>query len=123
MQIKSIAECSKGSILQYFQPSLSYQLNINYSQSLYVQAAKLLVRLSGRMLRPYEVLLVIHVIYESLVTYMAYKIHFLKWVKCTDGMANSIAPDQTTSSSVWSVITLLSYFLLCKQFYNGELKN
>ena len=26
MQIKSIAECSKGSILQYFRPSLSYQL-------------------------------------------------------------------------------------------------
>ena len=26
MQDKSIAECSKGSILQYFQPSLSYQL-------------------------------------------------------------------------------------------------
>ena len=25
MQVKSIAECSKGSILQYFQPSLSYQ--------------------------------------------------------------------------------------------------
>ena len=26
MQVKSIAECSKGSILQYFRPSLSYQL-------------------------------------------------------------------------------------------------
>ena len=26
MQVKSIAECSKGSILQYFQPSLSYHL-------------------------------------------------------------------------------------------------
>ena len=26
MQIKSIAECSKGSILLYFRPSLSYQL-------------------------------------------------------------------------------------------------
>ena len=25
MQVKSIAECSKGSILQYFRPSLSYQ--------------------------------------------------------------------------------------------------
>ena len=24
MQVKSIAECSKGSILQYFRPSLSY---------------------------------------------------------------------------------------------------
>ena len=28
MQFKSIAECSKGSILQYFRPSLSYQLSL-----------------------------------------------------------------------------------------------
>ena len=29
MQVKSIAECSKGSILQYFRPSLSYNFLIN----------------------------------------------------------------------------------------------
>ena len=28
MQVKSIAERSKGSILQYFQPSLGYQLSL-----------------------------------------------------------------------------------------------
>ena len=28
MQVKSIAECSKGSILQYFEPSLSYHLSL-----------------------------------------------------------------------------------------------
>ena len=28
MQVKSIAECSKGSILQYFQPSLSYNFSL-----------------------------------------------------------------------------------------------
>ena len=28
MQVKSIAECSNGSILQYFRPSLSYQLSL-----------------------------------------------------------------------------------------------
>ena len=28
MQVKSIAECSKGSILQYFRPSLSYRLSL-----------------------------------------------------------------------------------------------
>ena len=28
MQAKSIAECSKESILQYFRPSLSYQLSL-----------------------------------------------------------------------------------------------
>ena len=27
MQVKNIAECSKGSILQYFRPSLSYHLS------------------------------------------------------------------------------------------------
>ena len=30
MQVKSIAERSKGSILQYFQPSLSYHLSLRY---------------------------------------------------------------------------------------------
>ena len=28
MQVKSIAECSKGSILQYLRPSLSYHLSL-----------------------------------------------------------------------------------------------
>ena len=28
MQVKSIAECSKGSILQYFRPALSYQVSL-----------------------------------------------------------------------------------------------
>ena len=28
MQVKRIAECSKGSILQYFRPSLSYHLSL-----------------------------------------------------------------------------------------------
>ena len=28
MQVKSIAECSKGSILQYFRPSLSYNMSL-----------------------------------------------------------------------------------------------
>ena len=28
MQVKHIAECSKGRILQYFQPSLSYNLSL-----------------------------------------------------------------------------------------------
>ena len=28
MQVKSIAECSKGSILQYFGPSLSYHMSL-----------------------------------------------------------------------------------------------
>ena len=30
MQVKSIAECSKGSILQYFGPSLSYHLSLRF---------------------------------------------------------------------------------------------
>ena len=30
MQVKSIAECSKGSILQYFRPSLSYHLSLRH---------------------------------------------------------------------------------------------
>ena len=30
MQVKSIAECSMGSILQYFGPSLSYHLSLRF---------------------------------------------------------------------------------------------
>ena len=30
MQVRSIAECSKGSILQYFRPSLSYILSLRF---------------------------------------------------------------------------------------------
>ena len=30
MQVKSIEECSKGSILQYYRPSLSYNLSLKY---------------------------------------------------------------------------------------------
>ena len=30
MQVKSIAECSKGSILQYFRPTLSYHLSFRH---------------------------------------------------------------------------------------------
>ena len=30
MQVKSIAECSRGSILQYFRPSLSYHLSLRH---------------------------------------------------------------------------------------------
>ena len=33
MQVKSIAECSKGSILQYFRPSLCYHLSLRSALS------------------------------------------------------------------------------------------
>ena len=36
MQVKSIAECSKGSILQYFRPSLSYHLSLRSSLCLFL---------------------------------------------------------------------------------------
>ena len=35
MQVKSIAECSKGSILQYFQPTLSYHLSLRSFLSIF----------------------------------------------------------------------------------------
>ena len=36
MQVKSIAECSKGSILQYFRPSLSYHLSLRFLLCLFL---------------------------------------------------------------------------------------
>ena len=35
MQVKSIAECSKESILQYFRPSLSYHLSVRSFLSIF----------------------------------------------------------------------------------------
>ena len=35
MQVNSIAECSKGSILQYFQPSLSFHLSLRSFLSIF----------------------------------------------------------------------------------------
>ena len=36
MQVKSIAECSKGSTLQYFRPQLSYHLSLRYLFDLFL---------------------------------------------------------------------------------------
>ena len=46
MQVKSIAECSKGSILQYFQPSLSYHLSVRSLFCLFLSGRFTLVLLS-----------------------------------------------------------------------------
>ena len=54
MQVKSIAECSKGSILQYVQHSLSYRLSLRALFCLF---------LSGRFT---QVLLYIYVVFLSL---------------------------------------------------------
>ena len=35
MHVNSIAECSKGSILQYFRPSLSYRLSLRSFLSIF----------------------------------------------------------------------------------------
>ena len=53
MQVKGIAECSKGSILQYFRPSLSYQFSLRPLFCLF---------LSGRLRQVllYKVMNVVH---------------------------------------------------------------
>ena len=42
MQVKSIAECSKGSILQYFQPSLSYHFPLGHLFCLFISGRLIL---------------------------------------------------------------------------------
>ena len=56
LQVKSIAECSKMSILQYFRPSLSYHLSL---RSLFC------IFLSGRLRQVFTVLS-----YSSVITYV-----------------------------------------------------
>ena len=49
MQVKSIAECSKG-ILQYFRPSLSYHLSLRYLFCLFLSGRlRQILFLSGRL--------------------------------------------------------------------------
>ena len=51
---KSIAECSKGSILQYFRPSLSYRLSLRSLFCLFLSGRFILV-----LLYSYELLLLL----------------------------------------------------------------
>ena len=62
MQVKSIAECSKGSILQYFWPSLIYHLPFTSLLSLF---------LSGRFT---QVLLYVSYLYDLIVLSMINRI-------------------------------------------------
>ena len=64
MQVKSIAECCKGSILQYFPPSLSYHLSIKCLFCLF---------LSGRFT---QVLLYMSVCVSELLTVHAFFLPF-----------------------------------------------
>ena len=48
MKVKSIAECSKGSILQYFRPSLSYCLSLRYLLCLFLSGPVTQVLLYGQ---------------------------------------------------------------------------
>ena len=48
MQVKNIAECSKGSILQYFRPSLSYHLSLRSLFCLFLSCRFIQVLLYAR---------------------------------------------------------------------------
>ena len=62
MQVKSIAECSKWSIRQYFQPSLSYHLSIgSFFWSIFEWPLK-----TGFTVLSTHVAINIHAIYETL---------------------------------------------------------
>ena len=72
MQVKSIAECSKWSILQYFSPSLTFYLPLRSLFCLF---------LSGHLS---EVLLynhVINVFYDHVMVYVDEKVGFNLYVR------------------------------------------
>ena len=56
MQVKSIAECSKGSIPQYLPPSLSYHLSLRYLFCLFFSGrfTQVLLYSDFRQLRPLD---------------------------------------------------------------------
>ena len=53
MPVKSIVECSKGSILQYFRPSLSYHLSLRYLFYLFLSGRFTQVLLYAKMCEEY----------------------------------------------------------------------
>ena len=53
MMVKIIAECSKGGILQYFQPSLSYHLSLRSLYYLFVSGRFTQVLLYAKMCEEY----------------------------------------------------------------------
>ena len=83
MQVKSSAECSKGSILQYFRPSLSYHWSLRYLFCLFlsvcftqVLAYKFVQELA---LKPCKMFLLTNVVCL---------LHLLHAFKCTSGCLN-----------------------------------
>ena len=64
IQVKSIAECSKGSILQCFRPSLSYHLSLRSLICLF------LVAVLDRFYCKFEVYLSVVVVLQDAATYL-----------------------------------------------------
>ena len=77
MQVKTFADCSKGSILQYFRPSLSYHLSLRFLFCLF---------LSGRLRIFYRIY------YTSIREYSQFytKIIYLDQCKFTNGLEGSV---------------------------------
>ena len=88
MQVKSIAKCSRGSILQYFRPSLSYHLSLTSLFRLF---------LSGRLR---QVLLSFAKIYSQSESYSGTSSHLI---------SSFIAIKKTPSDVAWSFLYTLYY--------------
>ena len=89
MQVKSIAECSKGSILQYFRSSLSYQLLLRSLFCLF---------LSGP--------------FTQALLYIKYGLFYRKCSKIVvlnpDFVENTVDPDQMASDkAIWPEVIKL----------------
>ena len=80
MHVKSIAECSKGSILQYFRPSLSYHLSLRSLLCLFLSGGFTQALLQTQKLSNKS--------YDLMMS-----------VEFSDGTIYSVNPDQTAPSA------------------------
>ena len=86
MQVKSIAECSKGSILQYFRPLLSYHLSLRSLFCLF---------LSGR--------------FTQVLLYLKYIIWCAVNEREDDAIHTIVQPCRLVSTQIWFMCCDVTY--------------
>ena len=105
MQVKSIAKCSKGSILQYFRSALSYQLSLRPSFRLI---------LSGRLRQVWLLSMRLKKLHKSASPTELYKLSFIPFVIAISLMVypSLSLTDRTLNREVCNLFSVFSFLIL-----------
>ena len=74
MQVKSIAECSKGSIFQYIRPLLSYQLSLRHVSCLFLSGRFTHFDTYSQFLRCFAIVEFVFICIADFYTFILYNI-------------------------------------------------